>query len=119
MTPSFWNAQVHNFGFEKPTKIDEVSQRHHARFWKTYYQIKPGGYIYVGTTSLDKGIKWGITHKIKPDIDTEREFLFQDLMATGFVSRFSKQQFVPPLSGENFAGDAFFTDGKSYLLFLK
>lgn len=119
MTPDFWNSEVHNFGFEKETATNNVSTRHHARFWKTNYVTKDGENIYVGTASFDSGIKWGVTHKINPDIDTEREFLFNDLQNTGVISKAEKQQFVDPKLGSNFSGDLFFTDGKLYLLFVK
>ncbi len=33
----------------------------------------------MGTVSLDTGIKWGVTHAIAPDIDTERDLLVSDL----------------------------------------
>lgn len=116
MTPSFWNASVHDFGFEKSTDTNSVAIRHHARFWKTNYLMSNGDSIYVGTASFDEGMKWGVTHRIAPDIDTEREFLLKDLEATGLVSDLQKHQFVDPRLGNNFAGDAFFTDGSLYSL---
>jgi len=119
MTPDFWNSEVHNFGFEKETAADNVRTRHHARFWKTNYITEIGENIYVGTASFDNGIKWGVTHKINPDIDTEREFLFKDLQETGKISKVEKMQFVDPVLGSNFSGDLFFTDGELYLLFEK
>ena len=119
MTPDFWNSQVHNFGFEKETATDNVRTRHHVRFWKTNYVTENGENIYVGTASFDSGIRWGVTHKINPDVDTEREFLFNDLQNTGLLSKAEKQKFVDPGLGSNFSGDLFFTDGKLYLLFVK
>ncbi len=119
MTPSFWNKQTHDFGFEKPTNTNNVRQRHHARFWKTNYKTLNGKRMYVGTASLDSGIKWGVTHKIDPSIDTEREFLFVDIQNTGILQSSQKEQFVRPSIGENFSGDQFFTDGKIYILFFK
>ena len=116
MTPSFWNKQTHNFGFQKPTSSNNVRQRHHARFWKTNYITENGKRVYVGTASLDEGIKWGVTHEIAPDIDTEREFLFNDLQESKELETFQKEQFVKPILGENFSGDQFFTDGKAYIL---
>ena len=118
MTPSFWNAEVHNFGFEKPTEIPSVRQRHHARFWRTQLETQDGKRVYVGTASQDIGIKWLITHTIKADIDTEKEFLFTDLKTAGVVSGFQKEQFVEPTLGTNFSGDQFFTDGKAYVIIL-
>ncbi len=115
MTPSFWNTQVHDFGFEKATIKNTARQRHHARFWKTNIIID-GKMAYMGTASFDVGVKMGITHKIAPDIDTEREFLFNDLNNSGLIKKYSKQPFVSPTLGKNLAGDEFFTDGETYLI---
>ncbi len=119
ITPSLWNGVVHNFGFEKPTSANNVRERHHARFWRASIQTKDGKQVYVGTASLDRGIKWLVTHTISPDIDTEREFLFADLQSTGLISESHKEQFVEPILGKNFSGDQFFTDGKLYTIILK
>ncbi len=119
MTPSFWNAKTHDFGFEKATQAQSVRERHHARFWKTNIEMPDGRRVYVGTVSLDTGIRWFVTHKIAPDIDTERELLFSDLEKAGLVGVSQKIQSVPPVLGENFTGDQFFTDGKLYIIFLK
>jgi undecaprenyl-diphosphatase len=116
MTPSFWNLQVHDFGFEKATDANNARQRHHARFWRTNYITPSGKHIYVGTASFDSGIKWGIVHRINPDIDAEREFLYEDLRETKLIVQSKKEQFVEPVLGENFFGDPFFTDGKVYII---
>lgn len=119
MTPSFWNSEVHTFGFEKPTDTQTVNQRHHARFWKTNLRIPDGAIVYVGTASFDTSIKWLVTHKIQPDIDTERDGLLGDLRQSGVIDNYQEQQFVSPTLGKNFSGDQFFTDGKVYILSLK
>lgn len=116
MTPSFWNKQVHDFGFEKSTETKSARQRHHARFWKTNLKTIQGDTIYVGTVSLDIGIKWLITHKISPDIDTQRDLLFLDLQNTGSVLNFEKIKLVEPVLGKNFGGDQFFTNGEAYFI---
>jgi len=119
MTPDFWNTNVHNFGFEKATDSNNVRTRHHARFWKTNYITENGYVFYVGTASFDSNVKWGVTHQINPDIDTEREFLYSDLQKTGLITNAEKQRFVDPKLGSNFSGDLFFTDGKLYLISIK
>lgn len=119
MTPSFWNAKVHDFGFEKPTDTQSVRERHHARFWRTQFEMEDGNRVYVGTASQDIGIKWLITHTIKSDIDTERELLFSDLVSAKTVSSFTKENFVEPTLGKNFSGDQFFTDGKAYVVIME
>ncbi len=119
ITPDFWNSNVHDFGFEKETDENNVRTRHHSRFWKTNYIASNGYKIYVGTASFDSGMKWGIVHTIDPNIDAEREFLFNGIMKTEMVKAYEKNQFVQPKLGSNFSGDQFFTDGKLYIIFLK
>jgi undecaprenyl-diphosphatase len=118
MTPSFWNEDVNDLGFQKPTEKRSVRRRHHARFWNTGYVSKEGNFLFVGTASFDSGIKWGITHHIEPNIDSEREYLFQNLQDYGHVSQFKKIQLVDPVLGKNFIGDPFFSDGKAYIVYL-
>ncbi len=119
MTPSFWNSQVHDFGFEKPTDKDSVRARHHARFWKTGVKTAEEKNIYVGVASLDVGIKYVVAHRISPDIDTEREFVFKDLAASGVAFTSKKEKLVDPVLGKNAAGDQFFTDGEAYVIDIK
>ncbi len=116
MTPSFWDTKVHALGFEKATPSRNASERHHVRFWLSGLTDQEGRQIYIGTASLDIGIKWGVTHKIEPDIDTEREFLFNDLKNTGQLLDYQKIKLVKPVLGKNFSGDPFFTDGEAYVI---
>ncbi len=118
ITSSFWNTMPHDFGFEKMTEKNTVRERHHVRMWKTPIVIGDGKRVYVGTSSFDARIKWGITHAIRPDIDTEREYVFSGLMNTGMVRQSEKVQFVSPVLGSNFSGDPFFTDGNAYSITL-
>lgn len=119
MTPDFWNGQVHDFGWEKTTEQASVRQRHHTRFWRTNFQTTDGQNIYFGTASLDIGIKWLVTHQISPDIDTEREFIFNDLELAGALADTQKEKLVDPVLGQNFSGDLFFTDGQVYIVRLR
>ena len=63
--------------------------------------------------------KWGIIPKINPDIDAERELLYQDLNRAGKIESHLKIQLVQSMMGKNFIGDQFFTDGKAYIISLK
>ncbi len=117
ITPSFYAERPHDVGFEKETDRKTVRARHHVRFWKTGYAT-PDGLLYVGTVSLDTGIKWGITHQIAPDIDTERDLFVADLQQARTIVEEQQIPFVPPTLGKNFSGDEFFTDGKTEFLTL-
>ncbi len=118
MTPSFWKAAVNDFGFEKPTRANNVNERHHIRIWKTNL-TQDNFSVYVGTASLDTEIKWLVTHRISPDIDTEKFFVRDSLQSADTVESLQEIQFVDPVLGQNFSNDAFFTNGKLYLMYLK
>lgn len=115
MTPSFWNAAVNDFGFEKPTQSNSVDERHHIRIWKTNLTQNELS-VYVGTASLDTAIKWLITHRISPDIDTEKSFVKDSLQSASVIENPQEIQFVDPVLGTNFSSDVFFTNGKLYIL---
>ncbi len=119
VTPYFWNKQPNFIGFEKPTKDKTLRKRHHVRFWITSFETPNGQAIFIGTASFDDGLKWGITHRIDPNIDAERNFIARELVADGLVESTERFVTTPPILGHNFTGDAFFTDGKVVLLSLK
>jgi membrane protein DedA with SNARE-associated domain/membrane-associated phospholipid phosphatase len=118
ITPYFYDTFPHNLGFEKETPMRTIRSRHHARIWETDYET-PDGQVFVGTASFDTHLKWAITHSIAPDIDTERELLLNDIRQAGVIRHLKTLSFVPPMSGKNFTGDSFFTDGKAEFIVLK
>ena len=116
VTPAFWNDKPHDYGFQSETRDKGLRQRHHSRFWKTELHTKDGLLLFVGTASFDDGLKWGLTHRIDPNIDAERDLLLADLQKTGLIISVKTVQLVAPVLGQNLTGDPFFTDGKAYLL---
>lgn len=118
VTPSFIDAQPNNLAFEKPTATNTVRQRHHTRLWLTNFQW--GNIpVWIATASFDDGLRYFITHKIHPDVDTERDFIKDELMGTGLIKDIKQIQLVAPLLGQNQGSDQFFTDGKTYIIFFK
>jgi len=115
VTPSFWMGRPNGFAFQKSTSAESLRQRHHVRFWNTGYHNAAGLTVYVGTASFDDGLKWGLTHHIAPNIDTERDGLRADLVKGGAVET-GTFQLIAPVLGTNFNGDPFFTDGKAFVL---
>lgn len=115
VTPSFFNAKPNDFAFESSTAVNTVRERHRIRFWKTNF-LYDGKPIFVATASFDIGIKYIITHRIKADIDTERNFIAEELTKSGLVSQTEIFQLVDPTLGKNQSGDQFFTDGKSIVI---
>ena len=116
ITPIFWNGWPQDFGFERSVPAEGLRQRHHARFWRVPTRDAGGFQVYVGTASFDTGIKWGLTHRIAPDVDAERDLLTTDLLRTGRVRQDGWADLVAPLLGQNVVGDPFFTDGRAAVL---
>lgn len=118
VTPSFYNEHPNDIAFEKANEALTVRKRHHIRFWLTNFQYgnEP---VWVATASFDKGIKYFVTHSIQPDIDTEREYIYKDLIKNGKVQEEDKIQLVSPTLGQNQSGDQFFSDGETYILTLE
>ena len=117
VSPSFLKSEREAIAFEKPTALNTARQRHHTRFWLTNYSVN-GTPVWIATASFDSGLRYFITHEIKPDIDTERDFIKGELVNTGLVKNIQEIQLVPPLKGTNQGGDKFFTDGKTYVMVL-
>jgi membrane protein DedA with SNARE-associated domain/membrane-associated phospholipid phosphatase len=119
IAPSFWNGKVQDLSFQKPTPANSARERHHVRFWRTNLTTEDNRRVYVGTAGFDTGLKWGIVHRTRPDIDTEREGLLKDLVNVGGVVGYQKYQFTEPVTGRNFTGDPFFSDGMLYVVSLQ
>lgn len=61
------------------------------------------------------GLKWGIVPRISTDLDSARQRLYRDPRGTGRIEAASEVQLTRPLVGNNFTGDPFFSNGKTYL----
>ncbi|MEO9160791.1 MAG: LssY C-terminal domain-containing protein, partial [Casimicrobiaceae bacterium] len=122
VTPAYLADRPQTLAFEKQDASSPSIQRcHHARVWQTQYCTLPGCRpIWVATASFDVGIELSgrlhlPTHRIAPNIDAERALIASDLGAAG-ATESGIIAIVPPLSGNNAAGDAFTTDGRAVIL---
>jgi undecaprenyl-diphosphatase len=97
------------------TKQDTIKLRHHIRIWKTKYKIWDY-FILVWCGIYDDWLKRGITHKIDPNIDKEREYIFNSIRNNTLIKLINKIQLTKKFIWKNFSGDSFFTDGKAYLI---
>lgn len=78
--------------------------------------------MWVGAATHDIGFERdrrnnGITHKIDPNIDFERQFVEQTLAATGLVSQFTYvRPDNPLLEAKTATGGSFHSDGRVLVL---
>lgn len=110
--------------FEQPVG-DNPRHRHHVRFWKLDEPSQDGRPIWIGSAVYDAHVGLSrttgqITHVTAPDIDQERDYLFECLEKTGDLAKFEDVAgFHTQLSGKNGGGDPWHTDGDLYLGIIK
>jgi hypothetical protein len=110
--------------FEQPVG-DNPRHRHHVRFWKLDQPSQDGRPIWIGSAVYDAHVGISrttgqITHVTAPDVDTERDYLFQGLEKTGdLASREVISGFHTRREGRNGGGDPWHTDGDLYLGVIK
>ena len=104
-----------------------ITRRNHLRLWRT--PVNYGGQpVWIGQISRDIGIRftfqtWHLTtHAIGPDVDAERWYLVQDLLAAQAVGRMGYAQGVGVARVDapriTLGGDPYFTDGLRLVLFI-
>jgi hypothetical protein len=103
--------------FEQPVG-DSPKQRHHVRFWCSREVDRQGEPLWLGAATYDERVELsrttgGITHKIGPEIDRERNKLVNDTARAGVLDGY---YWVDPFhrirEGRNGGGDPYFTDGR-------
>ena len=108
-----------DLAFEKPVGHDP-RKRNHVRFWRTEKLDPDGRPVWIGAASYDERVgisrRTGqITHHIAADVDSERDYLFQDLETTGELSEtYVVDGFHKVLEGRNGGGDPWHTDGRLF-----
>ena len=116
-------GRVQDYGLAHAVPIQVVAQRHHLRLWKAPFQVE-GQELWVGAATHDIGFDRdnrnnGVTHKIDPNIDDEREFVGRSLDETGLVGRLS---YVTPSQASKEArtatGATFHSDGRVMVIHL-
>jgi len=116
-------GRVQDYGLAHAVPIQVIAQRHHLRLWKAPFQAG-GQEIWVGAATHDIGFDRdnrnnGITHKIDPNVDDERDFVSNSLNETGLVAKIS---YVIPTQASKEArtatGATFHSDGRVLIIHL-
>ncbi len=110
-----------DYGWAHAEPISVVRSRNHLRIWKAPFQVN-GETLWVGAATHDIGFERdqrnnGVTHKIDPDIDLERDYVEKTLTSTGLVAAVS--HFLPdkPMKEAKTAtGGTFHSNGQVLIL---
>lgn len=118
----FDRPQDYGFAHAEPVRV--VMSRNHLRVWKSPYEVK-GHPLWCVAATHDIGFERdqrnnGLTHKIDPAIDGEREYVNETLSGTGLVTARAHVAPATPLTTAKTAtGGEFHSDGKILVLVLK
>lgn len=110
-----------DYGLAHAEPLEVVAQRHHLRLWKAPFTVD-GEELWVGAATHDVGFDSdarnnGITHKIDPNIDDEREFVGRSLDETGRVAKLSYiMPSHPSKEARTATGATFHSDGRMLVI---
>ena len=118
----FNRAQDYGFAHAEPVRV--AMSRNHLRVWKSPYEVG-GRPLWCVAATHDIGFERdqrnnGLTHKIDPAIDGEREYVNDTLSSTGLVVQ--RTHLTPPdplTEAKTATGGSFHSDGRILVLILK
>jgi hypothetical protein len=121
MSQLYLFGRKQDYGWAHAEPISVVASRNHLRIWKAPFNLN-GETLWVGAATHDIGFERdqrnnGITHKIDPNIDLERDYVEKTLSSTGLVAEVS--HFLPsnPMLGAKTAtGGSFHSNGQVLIL---
>src|SRR5947199_2862814 len=115
--------RAQDFGYELAEAYSVVASRHHFRLWKAPFMWN-GQLVWVGAGTHDIGFEkdqrnGGVTHKIDPAVDGERDYISETLGRTGKIK--SMNYHLPPnplYEARNATGGPYRSDGRLFVIFL-
>lgn len=113
-----------DYGFAHAVPLQVAAQRHHFRIWKSP-RSAGGATVWIGAGTHDTGFDRdqrnnGITHKIDPDTDKEREYIGETLRRSGLVARTAYLTPSNPVTKAKTAtGEEFSSDGRILVIWLR
>ena len=118
----FSRPQDYGFAHAEPLKV--AMSRNHLRVWKSPYEVE-GRPLWCIAATHDVGFERdqrnnGVTHKIDPAVDGERDYVDGTLSATGLVVQ--RDRISPPnplTTAQTATGGEFHSDGRLVVLVLK
>jgi len=124
MSTLFLFGRPQDYGFAHAEAVRVVMSRNHLRVWKSPYKIE-GRPLWCIAATHDIGFERdqrnnGVTHKIDPAIDGEREYVNGTLSGTGLV--IERDHVTPPspiTTAKTATGGEFHSDGRIVVLVLK
>ena len=125
VSPLFLYGRSQDFALQRARHT--INERLHLRLWLTPMRFE-GKSVWVGQISRDIGVRftprtWNLTtHRIDPDVDEARDYVVEDLAASGRLDRVGYIEGVGVSERDtprrNLTGDPYVTDGFRAVLIL-
>ena len=121
MSPLYLFGRQQDYGWAHAEPIAVVASRNHLRIWKAPFQVN-GRTLWVGAATHDIGFEKdrrnnGLTHKIEPNIDLERDYVEKTLASTGLVAEVTHTLPANPMQEAKTAtGGSFHSNGQVLVL---
>jgi hypothetical protein len=124
MSTLYLFGRPQDMSYARADPLMVAAERHHLRVWKTDKTVG-GRTLWVGSATHDIGFEkdqrtGGVTHKIDPDVDKERQYLLDSFDAAG---AFSSAAYVTPSDplreARTATGGTFQSDGRIVVMALK
>jgi hypothetical protein len=121
MSQLYLFGRPQDYGWAHAEPINVVRTRNHLRVWMAPFTVN-GETLWIGAATHDIGFERdqrnnGLTHKIDPDIDLERDYVEKTLCSTGLVAEVFR--FLPddPMQDAKTAtGGSFHSNGQVLVL---
>jgi hypothetical protein len=124
MSQLYLFGRTQDFGFVDGMPIQVVAERNHFRVWRTPWLDSQGRTVWAGAGTHDVGIEkdqsGALTHRIDPNVDTERDYILQTLEDAGKVATTEYLRPADPVrQAVTATGDAYHSDGRILVIYLK
>ena len=121
MSQLYLFGRSQDYGWAHAEPIDVVRSRNHLRIWQAPFTVN-GETLWVGAATHDIGFERdernnGLTHRIDPDIDLERDYVEKTLCSTGLVTQvFHFLPRNPMQEARTATGGSFHSNGQVLIL---
>jgi hypothetical protein len=121
MSPLYLFGRQQDYGWAHAEPISVVASRNHLRIWKAPFDVN-GHTLWIGAATHDVGFEKdqrnnGLTHKIDPNVDLERDYVEKTLASTGLVAEVAHILPPNPMQGAKTAsGGSFHSNGQVLVL---
>jgi hypothetical protein len=124
MSELYLFGRPQDYGMARAEPIAVVQTRHHLRIWKAPFQVD-GQEVWVGAATHDLGFEkdqrnGGVTHRIDPNVDDERNFVQSSLTEGGAVAAATHVTPTDPVrEAKTATGGSFHSDGRVLIMQLR